>query len=53
MQSHRFTGAALAIKGKAMLRNSILLRQGFVETAQAELENDSLKKVPKQKHSHI
>lgn len=53
MQSHRFTGAALAIKGKATLRKSILLRQGFVEAAQDELENDSLNKVPKQKHSHI
>lgn len=41
MQSHCFTGAALAIKEIAMLQKSILLQRGFVE---AELENDSLNK---------
>lgn len=49
MQSHCFTGAALAIKEKAMLWKSGLLQQGFVEAAQAESENDSLNSVPKQK----
>lgn len=49
MQSHCFTGAALAIKEKAMLWKSGLLQQGFVEAAQAESENDSLNSASKEK----